>query len=652
MNNLFPTNPANGTIFELQTGLYFKYDAMFHSWVQIANSITSMSLATNTSNGLMSAVDLKKLNRLVISPPMSSIIGTDCAFPFRSGNISLYSGDQFIKVDGNPKLTNLDQFGDRLAQNFPFKIHQNTYGFNFSLDMQALVQELQARGRYNVTGKRGDKGIKGDTGEAGVDFVLSGPPGDPGIDGAVPPCNLAIEDDDLAIVPVDGTNKALVGLRAVTDSVDKTKYRLVFDRQTIGPVGFPAEQFIVKDEQSPWVLAITSASQSVETQVECGDSITTTVPQTLYYVDVEPIIDSVHTRYLAIVDILRNGYEEIVKFWIQTMSDLFDEQKVALCCALEHCMSISKNQGLRQHMESVAASAAGSANIAIHARDSDESVTLSSTRTLKTIGGPDLCRNGPRFPQGPQAQSQDVPTDLAAAHLAVEDAVSEAIIIVDPAQNASMAGAIQGLFNPGRYTAVIQETDAKIDGHYRADVKVAYISDGLRKVVQFLNKGEFTNVIDAQSAYEGLSLTFTHDGGPLLLWLSSLQTQIASGLIKVMITQAETISQTIKTASPDACFISHDQLNNGANAGVISIMGQRYCLIECQPNGDCLQALADHNAIIHLAWPTFDGVNPASLPIDGAFFKLSPIFNELAKRQSDRVDIVLLPTTRQVDDGN
>jgi hypothetical protein len=222
-STLFPAHPRHGMVFELKAGLFFKYDATLNSWVKIASNTLVLETATAVRNGAMSAADLRKLNRLVLPPPFSSIIGTDCVAPFRGGKISMASGDDFVGVDGSVKVQNIDSRGSLLSKNLPFQVHQHTYGYDFTIDLPNLINELKARSQFNVVGKRGAAGATGTTGSQGPSFILAGPPGEDGEDGEGPPCNLTIGADDLPAQPHEGMSKALVAARMVRDEIDPTQ---------------------------------------------------------------------------------------------------------------------------------------------------------------------------------------------------------------------------------------------------------------------------------------------------------------------------------------------------------------------------------------------------------------------------------------------
>lgn len=680
---LFPEAPSHGMVFELQNGLYFKYDATIRSWIKIASTGVTIPLATMFQDGAMSAIDLRKLNRLMLPPPVSSIIGTDCVAPFQSGAIGLYSGDKFVGVEGTIKVQNIGPQGELLSQDVPFHIHQHTYGFDFTIDFPELIEELRLRNQFNVVGKKGDKGDSGIRGEPGPDDILTGEPGDSGDDGPAPSCELVVEPDDLQVEAQEGVTKALVGGRVVFDDNDPLKYKLVFDRQLIGPVGYAADKFHIQDDASPWILAVAGDQNDgpivdPRTQLACG------VPggnrsQKVYYIDIEPIVDSIRDRFLREADIIKGSYQNVVKFWLQTMSDLFDEQKTALCCALEHCKSIKKNAEVRHDIESLAASAAGSANILLHGRDSSEAVSLSSTRTLKQIGGPDLCRGGPRFPQfptipvgvSPASSVTEQSQPIAVQHAKAENAVNEAIVVIDPLINSTLATAVQVPTLAGDYTAILSKVDAKIDGKYRADVKIQYFTSGVLKIVQFLDKGEFNSVDEASNAYEGLAVSFRHDGGMLSIWLPSLAPRNTTGAIELTIQPSavsvipQKVREPLESPPLESSSIALDEvgfdcrmstahlawyergwLNGNCCGVVINVMGQDYIVVKRTFGNDvacgggesesepCVAKFLGTKGHPAFAWPTFDGKTFVPLPADEfVTFHFDEKLNEIVSRQ-------------------
>lgn len=652
---MFPPDPQPGTLFELKPGIIYKYDVSIKSWIKLATDSIPVQQASVTSPGVMKSADLEKLNRLLIPPPLSTIRGEQCPAPFITGSISLKGSDDYVGVSGQLDLKNIDQFGDRISQSFDNSIHPNTYGFDFTLDTRQLAQELLLSGKLRLAGKTGPTGATGPRGQPGISGIISGPQGRPGRSGNAPPCPLIVEPEVLRVRPVDG-NKAIVNASVVLDPIDIQRYFLQLDRQLVGNPDAAAESFVVRNSKSTWVLVtpvVPDDDPNPTIQIDCGvpGERPADLPFDLYYLDVQPIVSKIHDKFLQELQLLKNGYETIVGLWVQTMSDLFDEQKRALCCAIERCTSLTKSIGLRQHMETVAATALGKAKIRLNQKDTG--IEVPSTNLLQTIYSQPVCgpgatgatgpvvvvagATGPRGPQGatgPRGQegqvvvlsnmfidqsgaedniygrllgsvnginrtffvsqgkyesgtlqvylngqlqthgpnadfletdpsvgsftfavapivdtregSQQVsrvtakyqifeaPTGQAAQAL-MQAYNPDTRVTLDPIVNSCLKTASTLVLPPGSYLATITRADASLEGVHRSNVRFRYIKQGQFVSAGFLDKGAFKTLDDAKSAYEGLTTSFTHDGGPVEFYLPSVNTQLASGLIDISI---------------------------------------------------------------------------------------------------------------------
>lgn len=649
----FPGNPSHGDVFEYKKGLLYQFDASINGWVEIQSNSVNLELATPVRKGAMSASDLQKLNRLVLPPPQSTITGNNCIAPFQKGMIQLFSGDKFVNVNGNVDIRNIDEFGNTIIENRPFHIHQHTYGFDFTLDLPGLVQELLSRGQIDLQGRQGKRGEQGDRGDPGINEILSGPAGEQGEQGFAPPCDLSIDPEPINAEARPGLKRALVSARLIDHSTDKSRYILEFDRQVIGAEASAASKINVKSSNSYWVLATSSIAGGT---------------QNVYYIDIEPIIEAVHTKFLSEVDRLKKGYEDIVEFWIQTMSDLFDEQKAALCCALEYCMSVRKSIDQRQHMESVAAAAVGAngAKINLHGRDSNEAQTLSHTRLLARMpDGEDLCSGGSQFPQD------------SSSNIAFKSATPEQILInVDPLLNITTIRAAAKVELPkGHYRCYIKETDARVAGKYGVPLKIQYANNGSKKVIQFLDKGSFNSLMDAKSAYEGLSLAFNHDGGYVYIYYPIMPMSDASGNTiiaiqndsdhisnqvikadKVKLKQSNRIEPIQSANDPLICHMDSSHLHwykkgwdNSICCGIVVNIGDQDYIIFKRSVGDddacgggesestpCLKLVKETtNQYPAFAWPTLDGKTFTNIPNGKIRFRYD---EKLSKIVQDKIN--------------
>lgn len=350
-------------LIELQGGVYYKYVATLNSWVKFIATNANAPLVTITKDGFMSKEDYDKLNGILLPPPNSTLTGNKCLsnngteIVFRNGHIALYA-DKFIDVDGTVKLTNINETGDQITIMTPFQIHSYTYGFDFKLDIQQLYQELVSRNQINITGKKGKTGKKGVEGDPGKNYVFSGQQGDKGDNGRALPCKYTMQQESLENVVTEGLNKAIVGAYIKTDEYNPKKYKLVLQRQAVGRANLTAKELKLKNFKSDWMLL-------TDTAVGTGR---------LYYVDIKPVIDSIIAQYELKIASLRSYWEGHVELWIKTISELYEQQRAALCCAISSCESRKANTNTRQHIESIAAAAASSGNVKFIKPDPKNSV--------------------------------------------------------------------------------------------------------------------------------------------------------------------------------------------------------------------------------------------------------------------------------------
>lgn len=568
-------------------------------------------------------------------PPQSTIIGNDCVSSFKSGTLSLNGGDEFVDVQGNVDISNVDEFGDVINKEFPFQIHQHTYGFDFTLDLPELIDELKSRGQFKVYGPTGDIGTKGAKGEPGEDDVLAGPTGNDGEQGGAPECVLTVEPEPVLAQTKIGLQKGLVSARVVEDSEDS--YILEFDRQDIGIDGNAATKFNVRQQNSTWVLAVANTDGAA---------------QSVFYLDIEPIIEAAHQKFLEEVDLLKKGYEDIVQFWVQTMSDLFDEQKDSLCCALEFCMSKTKSTQLRQHMENVAASALPDAKIQINNRDSGEAVELSNMGLIKDIpDGEDLCSG--------------VELQAAEEIIAQDSSEVEQNISVDPLIHSGVTQATSLELDAGNYTAIISKMNAQINKEHYVPLIIQYVRAGKIKTTKFLDKGHFDSLLEAKNAYEGLTTAFEHEGGLVHIYYNIFPTAKASGDIELSLlkksqntpekVEAQKVEEApkpeIKPSSIDniTCRMQSNKLHwyrnswlSGKCCGcVVNVSGQDYIIMKRSIGDDvscgggesistpCIARFNDLIGHPAIAWPTLDGEDFAPIPEDGSMFRYNISLNDV-----------------------
>ena len=333
----YPINPIDKMLVETAPGVVAQYDAASNSWIELTRTNLGANLATETHPGMMLATDFIKLNRLLIPPPQSTITAEGCNIVFGIGSIGLRSSDSFVQVSGISTLVAGGQSALVTSH-----LHQKTYTIDFTLNLNNLIEELIDRGQLVITGPVGPKGITGVRGIPGTNQLLTGPQGETGVTGFAPPCVLTIQNEIYGTIANPINNMVIVSIDVQTDPLDNTKYNIIAQRQAVGAPTATAGLLQVQNNQSSWVIALPNAGVG---------------SQTIHYIDVEPIISQIHTKFINEMSRIKVGFESVVGFWLQTMSNLFDQQKAALCCALEHCKSKTSNTAVQQHVESIVATA-------------------------------------------------------------------------------------------------------------------------------------------------------------------------------------------------------------------------------------------------------------------------------------------------------
>ena len=328
----FPENPTNGMIFETSPGIYYQYSSVTKSWFRVTTP--SIPLATEFNDGLMSSEDFTKMTGLIVPPPQINLSFEDCDTEYSSGLIAL-TGD----TSGIVQVEVRDE-----------KLHENTGVIDFKLDTQKFAALLTSMGQLRLTAPQGDQGPRGDPGEDGVDSLPVGPQGEDGQPGKNAPWPGTLSEETFDVVQQS---------RAVVDidvrKVSSEENYLIVRRANIGNPDACPDTIIPQDVQSPWLLALSiDPSGVVSTQiispvtgVVCGYSC----QSDLYYFDIEAIIQQIYTQFVTYLNTVKATKESLAEQWLEAMMELFNEQKSALCCALEACRSRGRNERTRQYIE-------------------------------------------------------------------------------------------------------------------------------------------------------------------------------------------------------------------------------------------------------------------------------------------------------------
>ncbi len=611
-----PENPNDGDVYQLENGVVLVYEAFTSSWTQISTGLQPIRLADEFLPGALSKEDLAKLDNLIIPPYKTSLASDFCNITFNQGAVSLQSVDGYVEISSEPYTGNIDNNGLLISSNLPFQIHDYTYGIDFNLNLPKFIADQQALGKVKFKGLDGITGDTGNQGEQGISRVYSGPAGDTGDigDGIVSSYSVSAEPFQVSQRVSDG--KAITRAEIVPDAADPTKRKINFVRQLVGSTN-PASKLKVSSNTSPWLLAVENQNAS---------------NQKIYYIDIDPILDTIYDVYIGEVEALKAAYEGVVKSWVSQMSGLFDQQKAALCCALDKCISMKKNTERRSHMEDVAAAALGKAKIVLRSRHDPDAVKISGTFSLGEMGYEDVgaSTSTGTFPQNPSYGSSNsggsVVTAPQKATMALTS-VSESRILhhihINAENNNSLLTSYKYDLPAGEYIAKIVVARAKSEDTYRSNIKVLYRRDLKKYIDEFPFKGAFKAEADARDLYEGQAISIKHSGGMTEWWLPAEMGVLTSGRVDIEISEAAEIpiAHKVGYCTLQAIKVSWYQKawrNRECCGCVINIMGQDYIIIRksvgddlsCgggeDASSDCFSVFRRFGSPA-FAFPTYDG---------------------------------------------
>ena len=326
----FPKNPTDGMIFESTIGVFYQYSTMTQSWYRI--TMPFIPMASPTNDGLMSSDDFIKLTGLIIPPPQIQLSFDDCDEVYSSG-LLLLTGDR----DGIVQIVV-----------HPENLHENTAVIDFKVDTQKLVQRMLSLGTLRLTAPQGDQGPQGDPGTDGANALPVGPQGPDGKDGKNAPWPGTLSEETFEVAQ---QNRAIVDI--VAHEVSDTENYLTVYRANIGDPSACPDTILPKDIQSPWMLAFdTAPSSNIQiTNPNTGSACGWACRSDLYYFDIDAIVQSVHTHWVSYLNDLKAQKEQLANTWLAAMMEMFNEQKSALCCAIEACKSRTRNVQTRQYIE-------------------------------------------------------------------------------------------------------------------------------------------------------------------------------------------------------------------------------------------------------------------------------------------------------------
>ena len=376
----FPSNPTDNMLFEASPNIFYQYEARDKTWVRVEGVQINFDLATPLRDGLMSKEDFKKLNGLLIPPPRTTLKSEDCNLRFDHGTYSIRSTKEHLLIEHDLSLFGAD--GSQKKE--LWRIHENTFGIDFRINLPILVDILTKKGKLTYKKLIGEQGDKGQTGDHGIDKLLTGPRGPKGEDGnnAAYPGSLIKES-----VPLSGGD----GNRAIVDidieEISEDENYLIVTRANVGNLDQCPTKVKPKKLNSKWVVVLDETAIDKKLIEECDLCSTNLCSRDareriirsfcatkLFYVDMSPFEEAINNRFTELLTNLKNTKEMLVNEWMKTMIEVFNEQKLAICCAIENCESRRENSSQRARLEQLRVDAA-STGLALNVGGSGKIIT-------------------------------------------------------------------------------------------------------------------------------------------------------------------------------------------------------------------------------------------------------------------------------------
>ena len=540
--------------------MYIKSD---NSWNRLPG-VDQLGIATELKDGLMSPSDLKKLDDLIIPPPQTSIKGEQCAIPFKTGQIGLYVGDDYLNIKDT--LTTLNAGA---KEENHFNLHHNTYGIDWTVNVENLFQDIEKLGNLRKRAIQGKKGIKGKKGVDGVDKLDTGPVGEKGETGLNAPWEGTIIPEAISFEPIkSNSNRAIVDI--TTEQISDNENYLVVKRANIGNVDASPTVINPMDGESPWIMVLdlkASQAHKVIENADCTDRIICrSTTSSIYYLNMEAVLEAFENRFNELLTILKQSKEQIVTDWLQIMVKMFVQQKAAICCALENCKSRMRNQDERRYIEQARIQAAqANLNIEIDADPAERvEVDLNTDRTCEVIA-----TNAGTVVFG----DADDCNDCAAR------------IVVDGPSNAGGEGnAIIFSLPAGEYILNIEDcciNDSVLKPKWNGKLNVKFNHQAIstagngaitERTINLLDCGDFDDLEDARTNYIGTTTQISHAGGNISMWSPDKYPQDNEGSITVCIKKIECYSSSLGSEveeSDETIFVYKDSLSNDNFLGSI-----------------------------------------------------------------------------------
>lgn len=545
----FPTNPSNGMIIETLPGVFYQFEARQKQWTHLQGLNAQFDLSTPLRDGLMSSKDLKKLHGLLVPPPNTSMTSTGCGFTFEKGIFGFRSSNEDLHIEHELIVIDKNEKGFNVNKKQLWKIHENTYGINFKINVEKLIDELEAHDHLAYRKTIGLQGLQGDRGDNGLDNIETGPNGDPGDNGANLPFlgSLLSEQNEFE---TDQVNRGIVDI--YTEAVSLDENYLVVTRANLSEPDFCPKFIKPTNLSSKWITviderqAIKKILRECETET-CGvrlcgkDQTGIQVIQTfcstrLYYLDFEPIETSIQQKFEELLLEMRQAKEKLVTSWLNTMIEIYNEQKLALCCAIENCESRRENMRHRSRIEDIRVHAAiGGLGVGLSKDISDRIIT--STNVNKPCAKQDDSGQVLEPPPGSSIIAPEFKLAVSCSANAPDIAQAATIDLPAGTYDVSISNCccysiheIPGLpfiFNmvavnetvwrsiaDGSHVAPDLLPAVQQNKPYSSEVRIIFIDNG-KESTQTLGSGVRVNSNDLAISAAEQKLTLHHDGGTL-----------------------------------------------------------------------------------------------------------------------------------------
>ena len=96
-----------------------------------------------------------------------------------------------------------------------------------------------------------------------------------------------------------------------------------------------------------------------------------------------------------------------------------------------------------------------------------------------------------------------------------------------------------------QYRLKIVDTTARLDGHYKVEMKVMFNHGQKVTVKSIMPAGQFKSMGDAAQKYRNISLEFLHDGGEVKLWLVIKNKNASSGSVSFVLEKVDSYLEDV-----------------------------------------------------------------------------------------------------------